>query len=284
MKKVTRNKKGNFNGAPVRPSVSSVSESSASDDPKKRLSRPFMVGLVVIIVVILAAVGFYIFGVTRENAQIPNTANLEVAQVQQLIDNVSKLMDIPEKEAPIMAIVSEAANLKSQPFFKNAQDGDRVMIFKSTKQAILYRASDNKIISATFITDEEIEAFQKLTQGDSNPESSPSADIKAPEDPSKPKVVVLNGTKEAGLAKKAGDLLEEDDFEFAGTGNTQGDYEKTMVVDVSKSGSISQDKLTGIISTYSKVKVTVGKLPPVEAAPAGAEILVILGTDFSEAY
>ena len=282
--KKKRRKKESFLGAPKPSFIPSAMADPKPAESKKGISKPFIVGVIVVGVIILGAAAIYIFAVTRENTPIPNKANLELAQVQEVIDNVAKLMDIPEGEAPIMLYVSNADNLKSQDFFKNAENGDRVMVFKSSKQAILYRASTNKIISATFATDQEIEAIKALAQPKEQV-STQSADIKAPTpSASNPKVVILNGTKEAGLAKKASKLLDEDSYDVVGTGNTQGDYDKTTVVDVSKSTNIPSSKISGIISTYSKIKTTIQKLPPQEAAPAGAEVVIILGNDFSEAY
>ena len=37
-------------------------------------------------------------------------------------------------------------------------------------------------------------------------------------------------------------------------------------------------------ASYSKVKPTVTALPKEEAAPAGVDVVIILGSDFSESY
>lgn len=284
MKKSKRAKKENFLGAPAKPvSIPIVS----LDEPKKsggKLSMPFIVGAFVVLFVILAAAGVYVFAITREDVAIPNTANLELAQLQQLMDNLGELIQIPEGEAPIMALVSDASTLKDQPFFKNAQNGDRVIIFKSNKQAILYRASTNKIIAATFISDQELESFQKLTQAN-QPASSQSAELAASPMPAeKIKTVVLNSTQEAGLARKGANLLDEQIYDVVSTSNSEGEYEETLIVNVSKAASVTAQVLEGIASSMPDIEAKIGNLPPDEAAPAGADVVVILGSDFSSAY
>ena len=65
---------------------------------------------------------------------------------QTVVTDVGKLMVLPTGEVPTVAQVSDATKLKSQPFFANAQNGDRVLIYTKAGKAILYRPSINKII------------------------------------------------------------------------------------------------------------------------------------------
>lgn len=63
-----------------------------------------------------------------------------------LVASVSQLMVLPEGETPTIATVADTEKLKDQPFFANAQVGDKVLLFTTSKRAILYRPSANKII------------------------------------------------------------------------------------------------------------------------------------------
>ena len=64
---------------------------------------------------------------------------------QSTIDKVRKLMQLPN-EQPTMATITDATKLTGKPFFANAKNGDKVLIFQSIKKAILYRESTNQII------------------------------------------------------------------------------------------------------------------------------------------
>lgn len=64
-----------------------------------------------------------------------------------LLKNVSKLTDIPSDEVPTIATVTNAELIKQQSFFKDALVGDRVLLYKEAKKAILYRPSTGKIVS-----------------------------------------------------------------------------------------------------------------------------------------
>ena len=66
-------------------------------------------------------------------------------QTVSITAQVAKLIELPQ-ETPQIATVSDVEVLKqSQPFFAKAINGDYVLIF--TDEAILYRASTNKIIN-----------------------------------------------------------------------------------------------------------------------------------------
>jgi hypothetical protein len=74
-------------------------------------------------------------------------------QTDQLITAVSKLMNLPSGEVPTVATVSDASAAKQQSaFFANAQNGDKVLMYVKTGEAILYRPSTNKIILVAPLT------------------------------------------------------------------------------------------------------------------------------------
>ena len=56
-------------------------------------------------------------------------------------------MEIPKDENPTIVTVTNPESIKNQFFFKDAQAGDKVLVFKISKKAILYRPNTNKIIS-----------------------------------------------------------------------------------------------------------------------------------------
>lgn len=82
----------------------------------------------------------------RQIALLQNPQEAAKFENQKVIDAVGKLITLPTDETPSIATVTDAAKLKSQSFFQNAQNGDKVLIYSQAKKAIIYRPSTNKII------------------------------------------------------------------------------------------------------------------------------------------
>ena len=80
----------------------------------------------------------------RDPSQASAKADVEAAKIKT---KVSKIMLLPEEDMTL-ATVQNVETLKKQSFFKNAENGDKVLIFADAKQAIIYREKDNRIINA----------------------------------------------------------------------------------------------------------------------------------------
>jgi hypothetical protein len=97
---------------------------------------------IVAIVAILAAGYFYNqVRMLKEDPQALAKKDNEV-----LVSKVGRLFALPEGEVPTVATVSDIEALKDQPFFTGAQVGDKVLIYTTSKQAILYSVSMNKVL------------------------------------------------------------------------------------------------------------------------------------------
>lgn len=240
----------------------------------------FIASVVFIFLIVFSSVGFVVYNYFIKKADTKDV-NLDAQQVKDLTEEVGKKIALPEGETPTIATVTDVSKLSGQPFFKNAKNGDKVIIFQSTQKAILYRPSVGKIIDVSPINLATNGASEVSQSSDSaqltSASPSPTQEVK------KLKVAFLNSTVEAGLAKKGANLLDKEKFEVVATSNSSGEYDKTTVTIVNKTNAKSSDA-NQIISSLSKIKAGVENLPKDESAPAGADIVVILGSDFSEAY
>jgi hypothetical protein len=185
-------------------------------------------------------------------------AKSETEVTKDLIEKVSKIINLPVNEDPTVATISDISKLTGQPFFTQAQNGDKVLIYAQAKKAYLYRPSTNKIVDVTV-----------LSVADSTKTATPSAKQNA--DPTPIRVVLLNGTTTAGLTAAAEKKLAGvNGVSVSARGNAKSaTYTSTSVVNVS---GISK---TAIDAIATAVGGTVDSLPTGEAKP-DADVLIIL--------
>lgn len=68
--------------------------------------------------------------------------------VEDLMTEIRKVIKLPDEE-PEIAIISNVDLLKGQNFFKDAENGDAVIIFKTESRGLLYRPSTKMILEYT---------------------------------------------------------------------------------------------------------------------------------------
>lgn len=111
-----------------------------------------VLGLVGVLVLIAALGSAYYFYDRYQKSQdeISTLVNDPQAVVQkqteELLADIGKVVDLPEGENPTVATVNDSTKLKEQPFFSEAENGDKVLIYTEAKKAFLYRPSTKKII------------------------------------------------------------------------------------------------------------------------------------------
>lgn len=84
-----------------------------------------------------------------KSADAQSAAN--AAEVQKIVAEVGKHLVLPQGEVPTMAVVSDLSKLQGQPFFERAELGDIVLIYATTRRAVLWRPGAQKIIEVSAI-------------------------------------------------------------------------------------------------------------------------------------
>jgi hypothetical protein len=233
--------------------------------------------IIVVSIAILGGSSYYFY------RQYQNTQNLlknpaEAAKIEQaeVMTKVTKLVELPNDEMPQIATISDIDKLANQPFFNHAQNGDKVLFFSSSKKAILYRPSTNKIIEMSQVNSPDLASTTPAPA--QNPASTPQtyAPTQIPTVSNVIKVAIYNGTTVAKLAANVQQAVTTK----LGTINVvkvenaaHQDYAKSIVVDVSGTQQANAQTIATLIGA------DVSPLPVGELRP-DAELLIIIGKNY----
>lgn len=133
---------------------------------RRKRSRKTTILIVVLVVLLVGGLGYVTYRYNQARQEISRLSNPQQAAEQEtnsLLEEVSAAVVVPENETPTIATVNDVSKLSEQPFFKNAQNGDKVLIFTESKSAILYRPSEKKVVTVTPI-DLSAEDIEKKTE------------------------------------------------------------------------------------------------------------------------
>lgn len=237
-------------------------------DKVSNLLKKYTIPLGVLIVVIAAIPSIYFF-LKYQAAQKRLTNPTQYAQdeVKATVAEVGKLMALPDSETPTVATVNDIEKLKNQPFFTNAENGDKVLIYTNAKKAILYRPTAKKIIDVAPIT--------LGANATGSAEVAGAATSTTPTQTQSYKFILLNGSGVVGVTKRYESELKEKikNAEVADRDNAKkSNYEKTILVDsTGKRASEAQ-------SIATSLGISVSPLPAGEATPSG-DFVIIIGVD-----
>jgi len=119
------------------------------DEPMDHGSKKYLMGMGVKgIAMLIVAVGALGFGGTYFLGGAESPAEANAAELASVMEDVNNLMLLPEGELPIMATVTNAADLKKeQLFYANVLDGDKVLIYVQNQKAIIYSPSRDVIVN-----------------------------------------------------------------------------------------------------------------------------------------
>ena len=118
-----------------------------SEHEKKEIHSPktFSLYLLLSSIILVSALSGYLY--YQYQKVYPKSINKANSDAPSIVAAVEKLMLLPVGETPTVATVTDITKLNDQPFFKNAVNGNKVLIFSSSKLAIIYDLKRNIIIN-----------------------------------------------------------------------------------------------------------------------------------------
>lgn len=225
----------------------------------------FIINLVSVLLLVAAVATAGYFYMQYKKATSTKTAAAQQQEVASLTSKVAKLIALPAGETPTLATVTDVQKLKDQQFFKNAANGDKVLIYQKSLKAYLYRPSENKIIEVGPV---------RLDQSGAVAGANTSTQTNSKQTPNEKVTMALyNGSQINGITASVEAQMKEKYPNVTVVSKSPAvrtDYQRTMVIDMK--GSHSQ--LAKEIASY--LKASVSSLPRNEATPS-ADMLIIVG-------
>lgn len=259
-------------------------EEAAAGQSAGRAGKVFMLIAGGISIISLGAAVFFYTQYRTAISEKGSQAN-ELAEV---LGQVEQLMELPAGETPTLATVADKEKLSEQAFFKNAENGDKILIYTESGRAVLYRPSSGKIVDVTAVNVQNETTTPETTESpapeetSATPETIPateetpsetSAESVAAAGPAQ--VVFLNGSTKVGVTQAAEDKLmaayPDGVAVMAKEKASKSDYVGTIIADVTGRAAIKASEVAMSIGG------TVGSLPADETIPEGADIVVIIG-------
>lgn len=114
---------------------------------KKIFSSRFLIAVLATVAVVALAGGIYFYMQYQTTQRLlKNSTATGQQQVDAVVAKVGRLIELPSNESPTLATVADVTKLQGQPFFANAKNGFKVLIYTKAKKAILYDPFSDKIV------------------------------------------------------------------------------------------------------------------------------------------
>lgn len=227
---------------------------------------------ITIFLIILVGLSIFYF---MEKQKITATSSFEAQQtvtkdeVKNLVAKISKLIGLPKEEEPIVAtIVNVEALSKEQPFYANAHDGDKVLVYLKTQKAIIYDPKQNILVNVGPI-------FANQNQN-INVENNLDPIAEQKNKIGKINIEIRNGTNEPtkGMVV-ANELSRNEGFKIIAVESAKkSNYEKNILIDLSNG-----TKKEIIIELEKIMGVNAIKALPKGEPDTKAEVLLIIGAE-----
>jgi hypothetical protein len=230
----------------------------------KIFSLPFLPWIICLILLVVAVWGVVQYqkasGIKSELENLKsNPEQILQNETASLVSKVGELVTLPD-EQPTVATVTDPSLLKDQPFFAQAQTGDKVLIYALAKKAVIYRPSTNKVIEVAPIN---------LGNDLLGNEPTSGQDAASAPDKSTVAVTVQNAARVSGLAGRLAEKLRAAGYTNVTTADAESAQAETSIATSSQFSALAQD-INSLINNQATVKQ--------DAAATG--IVIILGSNF----
>ncbi len=137
-----------------------------------------IIALAVLILISITGIGASYYWYTQYQKVAANPAVGSPEEIRSIVKKLSAFMDLPN-ETPSIVTVTDREKLQNQDFFKKAANGDKIVIYETSRRVILYRPSTNRVVDvAPLVFNDATQEAQELIP-QANPTPQPDKDLTA---------------------------------------------------------------------------------------------------------
>ena len=127
--------------------------------------------ITIILVIIIALVpSIYFYSKYQSSQRLLQGSGQGAKETDSaLVAKVGKLIELPKELPNQIATVTDKNKLPKEPFFANAQNGDKVLFYVQAKKVILYSPTLNKIIDVAPFNPDSVTSPSPSPTSVSNP-------------------------------------------------------------------------------------------------------------------
>lgn len=231
-------------------SSSKKSAKSKSADSKTAIlnkDRNKLLIRLAVAIVILGAVGFGIYSYVQLQNVKKDPQSVVKQETEKLVKKLQKHIITPTDETPTVATITDTDKLKSQPFFDDAQNGDKIIIFSKAHKVMVYRESVDLLVNVG-----------PLNTG---AETSNATSVG---------IISVNGNNQQVQKTLDQKLAGKVSVAYSGDAKNKNAVQQTTVVDVSGKNPDLTKEIAGVLGG-----VVGNSLPAGETAPSNASIVIV---------
>jgi hypothetical protein len=96
-----------------------------------------------------------------------NPAVVYAHKLQTMTDKVGKSVTLPKDETPVVATVTDTNLLPKEIFFSHAKNGDKILMYKKHKLAVLFRPSLGVVVTQAVLDFRDVKPTPSTSSGSS---------------------------------------------------------------------------------------------------------------------
>jgi len=237
------------------PAPAAFTQTQKTVQPKRQMGKHHATTTFIFLVLIaIIAITGYMYYQTRQQLKRLSTPEGQRAVAQQevkdIVGRLGKLTLLPSED-PVIATILDAKYLATQSaFYKDAQNGDKVVVYPKAQKAFIYSVDRNIIVNAGPLVIDQNQAQQQQV-----------------------KIEIRNGTTSTGAGVNLKQQLIAQGLNVTSVGDAlDKTYPQTMVI--ANNANISKDSIAQFAQKIGAVVQT--QLPPGEPT-SKADIVIIIG-------